>query len=636
MRPEETAPPAKRAPAAAAKRQPATVKRAPAAAKRGASASKRASGAAKRPPTARARARVKDAQAEGEDRLALFMGLVEVAAQEQAGPPAPVSGASRSKAVRGKAAGARANTGRAKGSPKSTAASTPATLPPTAGEGDDGEEMEAAAAGAAGNDGAPAPTSGASRSKVALRTGRGGRGWKPEEEATLQEQVRLHGQKSWSLISRSLPGRTGKQCRERYLNHLRPDIKRQSWTSEEELVLAEGHARLGTRWSSLVHLLPGRTENQIKNHWNATLRCKGRLRAGTRMGPEGSLRNGVLREYHAALAEGQTRGSALGLAASVLLAENKVNLVGGLPSASVPAGPAVFPLGEKEEKEEEEGAVLRSPGAHIETGKVSSPESTKTDEVQERDNVSEGSTPRKHEDKSIPGKAAAAGRNDNASAVQVPSQPTSPPPVPEEGRAVVLPIGEPAGLKTAPLKTVGTAGEKVEPSGDDMTATRVSAPPHTLDASEPSPAHRVERSCLASTEPLSVQAGPSGEDRIHVFLRPITPGDLSEFTKHAQTLGGGHIASYTGLSTGEDLLPANPTSISAIENACVSLCCSARARWDPASIVVAVCAGKYADGEVCSTVMVAAKSSHCAFECLSHIASVYRDALRGALQNSVS
>ena len=466
--------------------------------------------------------------------------------------------------------------------------------------------------------------------------GRGGRGWKPKEEATLQEQVRLHGQKSWSLISRSLPGRTGKQCRERYLNHLRPDIKRQSWTSEEELVLAEGHARLGTRWSSLVHLLPGRTENQIKNHWNATLRCKGRLRAGTRMGPEGSLRNGVLREYHAALAEGQTRGSALGLAASVLLAENKVSLVGGLPPASVPVGPAVFPSRFGEKEEEGEGAVPRSPEAQIETGKVSTPESTKTDEVQERDSGSEGSAPRRHEDKPIPGKATAAERNDNASAGGGPSQPTSPPPTPEEGRAEVLPTGEPAGLKTAPLKTVGdggTAGEKVEPSGDDMTATRVSAPPQNLDGSEPSPAYKVERSCLASTEPLSVRAGPSGEDRIHVFLRPLTPGDLSEFTKHAQTLGGGHIASYTGLSTGEDLLPANPASISAIENACVSLCCSARARWDPASIVVAVCAGKYSEGEVCSTIMVAAKSSHCAFECLSHIASVYRDALRGALQS---
>merc|ERR1711968_287091 len=104
-------------------------------------------------------------------------------------------------------------------------------------------------------------------------------------------------------------------------------------------------------------------------------------------------------------------------------------------------------------------------------------------------------------------------------------------------------------------KTVGTAGEKVEPSGDDMTATRVSAPPHTLDASEPSPAHRVERSCLASTEPLSVQAGPSGEDRIHVFLRPITPGDLSEFTKHAQTLGGGTLLRTLGSPRGRISYP---------------------------------------------------------------------------------
>ena len=90
--------------------------------------------------------------------------------------------------------------------------------------------------------------------------------------------VEIYGNKRWSYIAQLINGRTGKQCRERWLNHLRPNIKKDEWTAEEERILAEGHSKLGTKWSSLAKLLPGRTENSIKNHWNATLRCKGRLK----------------------------------------------------------------------------------------------------------------------------------------------------------------------------------------------------------------------------------------------------------------------------------------------------------------------------------------------------------------------
>jgi len=66
----------------------------------------------------------------------------------------------------------------------------------------------------------------------------------------------------------------GKQCRERWHNQLRPDIKKTAWSQREEAALVRAHARCGNRWVELARALPGRAENNVKNHWNATLRCK--------------------------------------------------------------------------------------------------------------------------------------------------------------------------------------------------------------------------------------------------------------------------------------------------------------------------------------------------------------------------
>nr|AGO03569.1 MIXTA-like 5 [Erythranthe lewisii] len=97
--------------------------------------------------------------------------------------------------------------------------------------------------------------------------------WTPEEDRKLFSYVHQHGHGSWrALPPKAGLRRCGKSCRLRWINYLRPDIKRGKFSLQEEQTIIQLHALLGNRWSAIASHLPKRTDNEIKNHWNTQLK----------------------------------------------------------------------------------------------------------------------------------------------------------------------------------------------------------------------------------------------------------------------------------------------------------------------------------------------------------------------------
>ncbi|CAH8348932.1 unnamed protein product [Eruca vesicaria subsp. sativa] len=113
------------------------------------------------------------------------------------------------------------------------------------------------------------------RSPCCMNMGMKRRPWRNEEDKILANFIKKEGEGRWvTLPQRAGLLRCGKSCRQRWMNYLRPSVRRDDITSDEEDLILRLHRLLGNRWSLIAGRIPGRTDNDIKNHWYTYLSKK--------------------------------------------------------------------------------------------------------------------------------------------------------------------------------------------------------------------------------------------------------------------------------------------------------------------------------------------------------------------------
>jgi len=110
--------------------------------------------------------------------------------------------------------------------------------------------------------------------------------WTEQEDRLLNELVtNKHGVTNWTAVSAEIPSRSGKQCRERWTNHLSPFVSKGDWTAAEDHLLLELRGVFGNGWNEIAKAMPGRTDSSCKNRWNTWLRHQVDKNAGEAVSP---------------------------------------------------------------------------------------------------------------------------------------------------------------------------------------------------------------------------------------------------------------------------------------------------------------------------------------------------------------